>query len=86
MAGRHSIPEIRQELGQLLRKIVRGHVPAIALKRKRRQRIAAGRAPDREIDAIREERAQHAERFGDLERAVVRQHDAAAPDTHPRGC
>ena len=59
-------------------------MPPIALQRERRQRIAARRAADREVDAIAVERAQHAEVLGDLERAVVGQHDAAAADADAR--
>ena len=41
----------------------------------------AVRASDSEIDPAAIDRTQHAERFGDLQRAVVRQHDAAAADS-----
>ncbi len=45
----------------------------------------SGCAADAEVDAARKERAQHAEIFGDFERAVVRQHHAAAADLDSLG-
>ena len=73
-----------EQLGELLREVVRRGLPSIALQRVGGRRIGAGGAAEREIDPSGEERAQHAEGFGDLERAVVRQHDAAAADADAR--
>ena len=55
---------------------------AIALQGERRGVIGAGRASDSQVDAIRKERAQNAECFGDLQGAVMRQHHPAAADTN----
>src|SRR5207245_5305503 len=66
----------------LLREVV--GAPVVA-ERARRQLIAPGRAPDAEIDPTGKERLEHAEALGDLERAVVLEHDAAGADADPRG-
>ena len=47
--------------------------------------VAAGRAPDAEVDASGVERLQHGELLGDLERGVVGEHDAAAADADAGG-
>ena len=47
--------------------------------------VAARRAADAEVDAAGEQRLQHAEVLGHLERAVVRQHHAAGADLHALG-
>ena len=47
--------------------------------------VAARGAADAEIDAAGIERIEHAELLGDFERAVMRQHHAAAADPHPLG-
>ena len=84
MAGRHAVPLVREQLRELLREIVRRGLTPVALKCKGRKRVAAGRTPDREIDAVAVQSAQHAEVLGDLQRAVVRQHHAAAADADAR--
>src|SRR5690606_15618408 len=43
--------------------------------------VAARGAPHTEVDAPGEERFQHAELFGDLERRIVREHHAAGANT-----
>ena len=48
-------------------------------------RVGAGRAAEAEVDPAREQPGQDRERLGDLERAVVRQHHAAAADADPLG-
>jgi hypothetical protein len=46
-------------------------------------RIGAGGAAEAEVDPAGEEAREHAEGLGDLERAVVREHHAAAADADP---
>jgi len=64
------------EVGDLLGEIFRAPVLA---KGARRHLVAPGRAADPEIDAPGEERFQDAEALGDLERAVVLEHDTPEP-------
>src|SRR5207245_6449446 len=68
--------------GDLLREVLEVRVLA---ERARRQLVAPGRAADAEIDPPGEERLEHAEALGDLQRAVVLEHDAAGADSDPRG-
>src|SRR5207245_11605363 len=70
------------EIGDLLREVLEVRVLA---ERARRQLVAPGRAADAEIDPPGEERLEHAEALGDLQRAVVLEHDAAGADSDPRG-
>jgi hypothetical protein len=84
MAGRQAVPLVGEQLRQLVRKIVRRGLAHVALEREGREGIAAGRTPDREIDAVAVQAAEHAEVLGDLQRAVVRQHHAAAADADTR--
>ena len=85
MFGRQTVPDVCRQLGQLLRKIIRRGQAPIPLERKGCKGVAARRATDRQVDAIRIEAAQHAEHLGDLQRTVVRQHDAAAADSDAAG-
>ena len=57
-----------------------GRAVGVRVERLGDAHIAARRAAHAEIDAPRRERLQHAELFGHLERAVVRQHHAGAAD------
>jgi hypothetical protein len=50
-----------------------------------RAHIAAWRAADAEVDAVRKQRFEHHELLGHLERAVVRQHHAAGAEANPLG-
>ena len=47
--------------------------------------VAAGRAAEAEVDAAGEQRVQGAELFGDLQRRMVGQHDAARADPDRAG-
>ena len=77
--------EVREQLGELLREVVGRHLAAVALQRDHRLAVGAGRAADAEVDALAVQAAEDAERLGDLERAVVRQHHAAAADADVLG-
>ena len=77
------VVEVREQLGELLREVVRRSIPAIALKRVRGQRVGPRRAADAEIDPALVQSREDRERLGHLERAVVREHHAAAPDADP---
>ena len=77
--------EVGEQLGELLGEVVWRHLAAVALERVHRLAIGARGAPDSEIDAVAVQPAEDAERLGDLERAVVRQHHAAAADAHALG-
>ena len=82
VARRQRAVQEPREVRNLLREVV--GAPVVA-ERARRQLIAPGRAPDAEIDPTGKERLEHAEALGDLERAVVLEHDAAGADADPRG-
>jgi len=70
-----------EQLHQLFREVVGQRcVTALAAQRERLERTAARRTADAQIHPIGIQRVQHAELFGDLERAVVRQHDAAGSE------
>src|SRR5262249_52501151 len=58
---------------------------AVFAKGTRRHLVAPRRAADAEIDAPGKERFEHAKALGDLERAVVLEHDAARAHPDPRG-
>ena len=81
---RQVVLEQREQLGELLGKVVRRGLTAIALQREHRVRVGSGRAADAEVDAAGMQRREHAEDLGHLERAVVRQHHAAAADADAR--
>ncbi len=85
MRRRQAVTDVGEQFRQLLREVVRASLALVALQRPRGERIAAGRAAKPEIDASRTQGGQHAERLGDFQRAVVRQHDTAAPDANARG-
>ena len=80
MVRREAVLEVGEQLGELLAEVVGEELPPVALEREDRLRVGAGRAADAEVDAVAVQPAEDAERLGDLERAVVRQHHAAAPD------
>jgi hypothetical protein len=84
MAVRKVVLEVGEQLRELRRKVIRRALSTIALQREHRLLVAAGRTAEAEIDAARIERGEHAEHLGHLQRAVVRQHHAAASDLDPR--
>ena len=77
--------EVGEQLGELLREVVGRALAAVALKRVRRGRVGAGRPAEPEVDPPRVQPGEHAERLGHLERAVVREHHAAAADADALG-
>jgi hypothetical protein len=81
MVGRERGVEESDQVAHLLREILRERVVP-ARDRLRGDLVAPGRAPDAEVDAAREERLEHAEHLGDLERAVVGQEHAAGADAN----
>ncbi len=82
MADRHAIFQIAEQFTELLWKIVGVSLAAVALQREGRRMIGARSAADAEIDAAGKQCAQDAEVLGNLKRAIVRQHNAAASDPH----
>ncbi|EPZ85508.1 hypothetical protein BURCENBC7_AP5996 [Burkholderia cenocepacia BC7] len=78
LAG-YRLREIALQLRDVVRKRVRT-ADQVAAQRARRGLVGAGRAAQAEIDAPRIQRRERAELFGDHERRVVRQHDAARAD------
>ena len=79
------VAEIGQQLGELVREVVGRELAAVSLQRDRGRLVAPRRPAEAEVDPPGIEAAQHAERLRDLERAVVRQHDAAAPHAQAGG-
>ena len=69
----------------MLREVVGRPLPTITLQRKGGDRVRARGSSDREVDPIGKKSAQHAERLGDFERAVVGQHHTTTAHTEPRG-
>ena len=65
------------ELGQLLGEVVFVGCVAVAAESIGLKLAAAGGAADAEVDAVGEHRVERAEDFRNLERSVVREHDAA---------
>ncbi len=53
-------------------------------QRARRHRVGAGRAAEAEVDASRVKRLERAELFGDDQRRMIGQHDAAGAHANPR--
>ena len=84
MIRRQPVFEIGDQLHQLLGKIVGRRLTPVALQRIGGFRIAARRAAEAEIDAIRKESGEHRKSLGDFQRRIMRQHDAAAADLDPR--
>ena len=80
MVGRQPVLQIGEQLDQLFGEIVGRGLAAVALQGEGGLLVAARRAAEAEIDALRKKPGEHGERLGDLERAVMRQHDAAAAD------
>jgi hypothetical protein len=72
------------QVADLLRKVLGGE-HRIGVERLRGPHVAARRAADAEVDACRRQRFQDAELLGDLERRIVRQHDAGAADADAPG-
>lgn len=83
MVGRERVVQVAEHLLQLLDEVVRRPLAPVALEREGGALVRPGCAPDPEIDAAREQPREHAERFGDLERAVMREHHPAAPHADP---
>jgi hypothetical protein len=73
------------ELGELLREVVGDGAFAVAAKGEGFKLAAARSAADAEINAVGKHRVEGAKDFGDLERGVVREHDAARPDADTGG-
>ena len=82
-AGVRAVRRPRLQVAHLDRKVL-GGVAGVRVQRPRGAHVAAGRAAEAEVDAPRRERLEDAELLGDLERAVVRQHDAGAADPDRR--
>src|ERR1700685_4510850 len=78
--------EITQQLLKLFSKIVRQCMPPVALESESDAATGSRRAAHTQVDAPGTQAAQHRERLGDFERAVVRQHHAPAADADSRGC
>ena len=85
VVARHAVLQQGEQLGELLREVVRGALAAVTLQREHRHRIGARRAADAKVDPLRVQPGQGAEHLRHLQRAVVRQHHAAAPHTDPLG-
>ena len=83
--GGQVVREIAEQLGQLVREVIRARLPPVALQRVRRPLIAPRRAPDAEVDPPRIEPGERREGLGDLERRIMRQHDPAAAQPDARG-
>ena len=75
---RQAVLEQSEQLGELGGEVVGGGLAAVALQREGRHRVGARRAADGEVDAVGEEAGEDAEALGHLQRAVVREHHAAA--------
>ena len=77
------LSEIMPQLIEHLRKVLA--IGATAAQRPGGSHVGAGRAAETQIDAARIQRLQGAELLGDLQRRVVRQHDAARADADTLG-
>jgi hypothetical protein len=82
--GGQVVVEVAEQLGELLGEVVGRGLAAVALQREHGHRIRAGRTADAQVDPPGVERAEHAEGLGHLQRAVVGQHHATAPDPRAR--
>ena len=78
MVARHPAIDQREELGELVDEVVGRGVAPVALKRDHRHRVGAGGAAEAELDPLGVQPGERAEHLGHLQRAVVRQHHAAA--------
>ena len=76
------VAEVAEELDDVLREAVGGE--AVAAERAGGGHVGAGGAAEAEVDAVGEERRERAERLGDGQGRVVRQHDAAGADADGR--
>jgi hypothetical protein len=81
MLGGQRIGEPAEDVGHLGGKVGVGALP----ERAGCSLVAAGSAADAQVDAAGEESLEHPELLGDLERAVVLEHDPARPHPDPRG-
>ena len=82
---RQPVLEVGEQFGELRREVVGHHLAAVALQREGGDAVGPGSPADREIDAVREQPGEEAEALRHLERAVVREHHAAAADTDGGG-
>src|SRR5262245_36169817 len=86
MAWREFLVQEAEQLDQLIAEIIgQWRVESLTPQREGFEWRAAGRPTHAEIDAPWIERVKHAERLGDFERTVVRQHDAARPHANAHG-
>lgn len=85
MRRRQAVPDVGEQLRELLGEVVRASLTLVALQGPGGERVAAGRTAEPEVDAIRAQRRQHAKGLGDFQGAVVRQHDAAAANANAGG-
>jgi hypothetical protein len=76
MIDGHTRFKERVEFGKLMGEIRLLCLVVKPLKRARRQRQAARRLANAQVDATRRQRGEHAERFRYLKRAVMLQHHA----------
>ena len=72
MIRRERVFEVTDQFGELVRKIMRRILPAVALQRHRGALVAARRAAEPEVDAVGMKPRQQAELFGDLEGRIMR--------------
>src|SRR5690242_2562274 len=79
------VVQVAEQLGELLGEVVGRRLAAVPLQREHRARIGARCAAEPEVDTAREQAAERAEVLRHLERAVVRQHHAAAAHADARG-
>ena len=85
MVDGQPLVEVPEQLLELLREVVGARLAAVALQGERGQRVGAGGAPEREVDASGEQAGEQAEGLRDLQRRVVREHHPAAADADPLG-
>ncbi len=70
--------EVADQLRELFGKIIRHRWPRWQVQREGGRGIGSRGSANLQVDAIRVHAAEHAERLGNLQRAVVRQHNPAA--------
>ena len=69
--------QIALQLDHVFREAVFGRIVEMAAQRPHRRPVGARRTAQAEVDAVREQGGQGAELFGNRQRCMVRQHDAA---------